>query len=110
MRLFSNRSQMTSKCGKNKKVAHEAQPSASLILTALVLFNQSDHLNHSNKDSSWLIVTCFIIEIKNAPSASLSYISTREFLRTREKCGEALTFGSCFSHFSSVLKNSQVLI
>ena len=23
--LFSNRSQMTSKCGKNKKVAHEAQ-------------------------------------------------------------------------------------
>ena len=23
MRLFSNRSQMTSKCGKNKKVAHE---------------------------------------------------------------------------------------
>ena len=26
VRLFSNRSQMTSKCGKNKKVAHEAQP------------------------------------------------------------------------------------
>ena len=24
VRLFSNRSQMTSKCGKNKKVAHEA--------------------------------------------------------------------------------------
>ena len=24
LRLFSNRSQMTSKCGKNKKVAHEA--------------------------------------------------------------------------------------
>ena len=80
------------------------------FLTALVLFNQSDHFNHSNKDSGWLIVTCFIIEIKNAPSASLSYISTREFLRIREKCGEALTFGSCFSHFSSVLKNSQVLI
>ena len=30
MRLFSNRSQMTSKCGKNKKVAHKAQPSVSL--------------------------------------------------------------------------------
>ena len=30
VRLFSNRSQMTSKCGKNKKVAHEAQPSVSL--------------------------------------------------------------------------------
>ena len=25
-RLFSNRSQMTSKCGKNKKVAHEGIP------------------------------------------------------------------------------------
>ena len=24
VRLFSNRSQMTSKCGKNKKVSHEA--------------------------------------------------------------------------------------
>ena len=31
MRLFSNRSEMTSKCGKNKKVAHEAQPSVSLM-------------------------------------------------------------------------------
>ena len=27
VRLFTNRSQGTSKCGKNKKVAHEAQPS-----------------------------------------------------------------------------------
>ena len=31
LRLFSNRSQMTSKCGKNRKVAHEAQPSVSLM-------------------------------------------------------------------------------
>ena len=31
VRLFSNGSQMTSKCGKNKKVAHEAQPSVSLM-------------------------------------------------------------------------------
>ena len=31
VRLFSNRSQMTSKCGKNRKVAHEAQPSVSLM-------------------------------------------------------------------------------
>ena len=31
VRLFSTRSQMTSKCGKNKKVAHEAQPSVSLM-------------------------------------------------------------------------------
>ena len=32
-------------------------------------------------------------EIKNAPSALLSYISTWEFLRTREKCGEARAEG-----------------
>ena len=31
VRLFSHRSQMTSKCGKNKKVAHEVQPSVSLM-------------------------------------------------------------------------------
>ena len=31
VRLFSNRSQMTSTCGKNKKVAHEAQLSVSLM-------------------------------------------------------------------------------
>ena len=31
MHLFSNRSQMTSKFGKNKKVTHKAQPSVSLM-------------------------------------------------------------------------------
>ena len=31
VRLFSNRSQMTSQCGKNKKLAHEAQLSVSLM-------------------------------------------------------------------------------
>ena len=31
MRLFSNRSHMMSKCSKNIKVAHEAQPSVSLM-------------------------------------------------------------------------------
>ena len=31
MHLFGNRPQMTSKCGKNKKVAHEAQLSVSLM-------------------------------------------------------------------------------
>ena len=32
MRLFNNRSQRTSKCGKNKKMALKAQPSVSLML------------------------------------------------------------------------------
>ena len=40
-------------------------------------------------------LSAFINEIKNAPSALLSYNSTREFLRTREKCREALVEGEC---------------
>ena len=30
------------------------------LLTALVLYSQSDCLNHSNRDSDWLIVACFM--------------------------------------------------
>ena len=41
-------------------------------------------------------LSAFINEIINAPSALLSYNSTREFLRTREKCREALAEGECF--------------
>ena len=34
------------------------------FLTVYVLHNKSDYLNHSNKDSDWLIATCFINELK----------------------------------------------
>ena len=30
------------------------------ILTVLVLYSQLDYLNHSNRDSDWLIVACFM--------------------------------------------------
>ena len=30
------------------------------FLTALVLFNQLNYLNHTNKDSDWLLVACFM--------------------------------------------------
>ena len=30
------------------------------FLTALVLYSQSDYLNHCNRDSNWLIVACFM--------------------------------------------------
>ena len=30
------------------------------FLTALVLFNQLNYLNHANMDSDWLIVACFM--------------------------------------------------
>ena len=36
--MFSNISQMTSKRGKNKKVAHVVQPSVSLIVDSGVIF------------------------------------------------------------------------
>ena len=36
MRLFSNRSQITSKCGKNKKVAHEAQCFVSYLMIMIM--------------------------------------------------------------------------
>ena len=48
-------------------------------------------------------------EIKNELSALLRYISTREFFRTQEKCGEARAEDKYLTHFSNVLKNSQVL-
>ena len=51
--LFSNRSQMTSKCGKNKKVAHEAQPSVSLIF--LPHFDVPCEQTHGNMEP-----ICFI--------------------------------------------------
>ena len=30
------------------------------FLTALVLYTQSDYLYHSNRDSDWLIIVCFM--------------------------------------------------
>ena len=45
------------------------------MITCIVIANEE-----IRRDSSKLNK-----EIKNAPSALLSYISTREFLRTREK-------------------------
>ena len=46
----------------------------------------------------------YIKGIKNSPSALLSFNNTREVLT------EAKAVGECFSHFSNVLKNSQVLM
>ena len=34
------------------------------FLAALVLYIQSDYLNHSNRDSDWLIVACFMREYR----------------------------------------------
>ena len=53
----------------------------------------------------------FIKEIKKlVPRALLSHISTREFLRTLEKCEKHSPSARASPHFSRVLKNSRVLI
>ena len=67
---------------------------------AFIFLTQLEHFH-----AKCLSKICFIKEIKNAPSALLSYISTREFVRTRRE-----VHFLHFSHFSSVLKNSRVLI
>ena len=52
----------------------------------------------------------FIKEIKKlVTSALLSSISTREFLRTLEKCKKHSPSARASPHFSRVLKNSRVL-
>ena len=46
----------------------------------------------------------FSKEMKDAPSALLSYIRTLEFLRTRERFRKVCAEGECFPHFSSIFK------
>ena len=49
VRLFSNRSQLTSKCGNNKEVEHELQASVLLMFDVIcdLLLNQT----HGNMES-----------------------------------------------------------
>ena len=42
------------------------------FLTAVVLCSQSDYLNHSNRDSDWLIVVCFM-SIEHADDTSVHF-------------------------------------
>ena len=51
-----------------------------------------------------LIFPKFSKEMKDAPSALLSYIRTLEFVRTRESFRKVCAEGECFPHFSSIFK------
>ena len=56
-------------------------------------------------------VFAFVKEIKNASECIVElYTHAEIFKNTREVHREARGAAECFSHFSSVLKNSQVLI
>ena len=69
VRLFSNRSQMTSKCGKNKKVAHEAQPSVSLMF--LPHFDVLCDLLLNRRTATWNLFVLYNTELKYTGKKSL---------------------------------------
>ena len=52
--LFSNRSQMTSKCGKDRKVAHEAQPVTQIYYFDLN-YSVSMTANYFSNDFLYLV-------------------------------------------------------
>ena len=60
--LFSNGSQMTSKCGKNIKVAHEAQPSVSLMF--LLHFDVLCDLLLNRRTATWNLFVLYNKELK----------------------------------------------
>ena len=62
VRLFSNRWQRTSKCGKNKKVAHEAQMSVSL--TFLPHFDVLCDLLLNRRTTTWNLIVLYSKELK----------------------------------------------
>ena len=70
IRLFSNRSQMTSKCGKNKKVAHEAQPSVSLMFLP-----HFDVLLLNRRTATWNLFVLYNKELKKSFNDDVIYTS-----------------------------------
>ena len=58
--LFINRSKMTSKCGKNKKAAHEAQPSVSLMFLPHFLCD----LLLNSRTATWNLFVLYNKELK----------------------------------------------
>ena len=62
VRLFSNRLRMTSKCGKNKKVAHEAQP--SVLLMFLPHFDVLCDLLLNRRTATWNLFALYNKELK----------------------------------------------
>ena len=87
MHLFSNRSQMTSKCGKNKKMAHEAQPSVSLMF--LPHFDVLCDLLLNRRMATWNLFVLY--------NKKLKYTEKNAFYFE-------------FRHFESKLESSAVVI
>ena len=71
--LFSNTSQMTSKCGKNKKVAHEAQPSVSLMYSPH--FDVLCDLLLNRPTATWNLFVLYNKELKKSFNDDVIYTS-----------------------------------
>ena len=85
MRLFSNRSQMMSKCGKNKKVAHKAQPSVSLMF--LPHFDVLCDLLLNRRTATWNLFVLYNKELKKKVlmmTSSICLSSNRSHVRTNQ--------------------------
>ena len=79
MRLFSNRSQMTSKCGKNKKVAHEAiAECVTDVLTTFssVIYYWTDARQHG--------IYLFYIIIKKRTTTDKAFFNFESFAINRK--------------------------
>ena len=87
VRLFSSRSQMTSKCGKNKEVAHEAQPSVSLI-----------SLSHFD-------VLCDLLLKRRTASCNLFVLYNKKL-----KCTEKMPFYFKFRYFDRHENSTDVIL
>ena len=79
-RLFSNRSQMTSKCGMNKKVAHEAQPSVSLMF--LPHFGVLCDLLLNRRTATWNL----FVKYKQVNKLMTKYDKVDSFSSVAKKC------------------------
>ena len=78
VRLFSSRSQMTSKCGKNKKVTQEAQPSVSLMF--LPHFDVLCDLLLNRRTATWNLFLLYNVELKYTEKKPF-YFKVRHFDR-----------------------------
>ena len=73
VRLFSNRSQITPKCGRNRKVAHEAQPSVSLMF--LPNFDVLCDLLLNRRTTTWNLFVLYNKELKKSFDDDVIYTS-----------------------------------
>ena len=83
VRLYSNRSQMTSKCGKNKKVAHEAI--AECVTDVRTTFNWRLRWSFSEQRQGNMESICFLTQVILAFWLVLAY-DLLEDRRTFDGC------------------------